>query len=187
MMKALILLSYYACLRAGEVLNNTADHIIAIDNEHIEMGQDKLHLKIKLPTYKHSNGPAVLIIPSCTQTTYCPVNSVLNYLLVRNDTTGPLFLNQDDSLLKRRPLADLIKSLVKLLNLQPRSYNTHSLRRGRTADLASKTSNTSNWTCHPASLVIFNKNDEISSVAALADRSILVSQFYLYSLSLPCK
>ena len=139
MMKALLLLSYYACLRAGEVLKtNTADHILIIDNVHIEMGQDKLHLKIKLPTYKHSNGPAVLIIPSCTQTSYCPVNSVLNYLLLRNHTTGPLFLNQDNSLLKRRHLADLIKNLVKLLNLQPRSYNTHSPRIGRTTDLASK-------------------------------------------------
>ena len=70
MMKALLLLSYYACLRAGEVLKtNTADHIITIDNVHIGMGQAKLHLKINLPTYKHSNGPAVLIISSCTQTT----------------------------------------------------------------------------------------------------------------------
>ena len=102
----------------------TADHIPTIDNVHIEMDQDKLHLVIKLPTYKHSNGPAVLIISSFTQTTDCPVNSLLNYLLVRNHTNGPLFLNQDNSLLKRRHLADLIKNLVKLVNLQPRSYNT---------------------------------------------------------------
>ena len=125
MMKALLLLTYHACLRAGEVVkSHTAKHVITIDHVAVQWIRGTLHLTLILRTYKHSNGPSTLIIPPNNIQTYCPVNAVFHYLLKRSTICGPLFINQDNSILKRNELADLVKQLSQLLGLQSKFYNT---------------------------------------------------------------
>ena len=77
MYRAVYLLSYHACLRAGEVVHsNKTTHTIQIDQ--IEAKKQGYNVTLKI--YKHSNGkPTILKLPPTTDK-HCPVKSLREYV-----------------------------------------------------------------------------------------------------------
>ena len=60
---ALFLLSYYAALRACEVVKSgTSKHMITIDNVEVKSSPSGNSIIITLPSYKHSKSPAHLLL-----------------------------------------------------------------------------------------------------------------------------
>ena len=138
LLKAVLLLTYYGCFRIGEVVMSAHDqHTLSIDNiSLISNADEKVSLLIKLDSYKHANSPVSFIIKPLDNKLFCPVVAVLEYLKLRSFSHGSFFLMQNNVPVKREFIASSLKKYVSILGLNPKRYNTHSLRIGRATDLA---------------------------------------------------
>lgn len=138
LVKTLLLITYHACLRAGEVVKSTTDyHVLTIENISLILYENHaFHIQITLPTYKHSTAPATLVIPPAEERKYCPVRTLMDFLVIRKNGAGPVFVDETNSLVTRATFSKHLKLLVAYVGLDSRHYNTHSLRIGRATDLA---------------------------------------------------
>ena len=65
-----------------------------------------------------------------TASDICPVRALLNYLIVRGKTEGPLFTFADGSYLTRQRLVDAVRQALEKAGLDPKKYSGHSFRIG---------------------------------------------------------
>lgn len=137
MYTAMFLLMYHACLRIGEVVPSTHAHnILSYQDIAFESNSKLTSLYITFQSYKHSNGKTpTLKLEQSSEGRYCPVKALLYYLHKRGSQPGPLF-SLPHQQLSRLQVANFLKKLLSLAALQPSRFNTHSLRIGRTTDLA---------------------------------------------------
>ena len=137
MVSSLFLLSYYACTRAGEVvISDSSEHTLRVqDVQHINT-VDGLTLKIHFRTFKHSKGEVFSTISSSYPPKYCPVHCLRQYLSLRGNQPGPLFLNNLSIPVRRADFSHYIKSCARLAGLPADRLNTHSFRIGRATQLA---------------------------------------------------
>ena len=134
---ALFLLTYYAALRAGEVVKSgPSGHFLLIDNVEILFTPTGRSVSLTLPTYKHSKSPSHLLLKPTPHLPWCPVKSLLLYLRTRPPLPGPLFLTRRHTPYSRATYAKILKKGLAAIGLPPDDYNTHSLRVGRASDLA---------------------------------------------------
>ena len=137
MLKALFLLFYYASLRAGEaVKTNSTDNILRLENVERFSSRSKQGYLIRFMKFKHSKVPITLSLLSTGQKMYCPVVALDEYLKLRGQGQGYLFLKANGSPLTRNYVSVLLKICLKKCGYRQESYNTHSFRIGRTTDLA---------------------------------------------------
>ena len=113
--KALLLLGYHACARAGElVLSSNTDHTIKLDNVTFVQSSTNLSLIFILDSYKHSKEKVEFELRQADTPIYCPVKHLLDYLALRGTAPGFLFINALGAPMKREYLAKIIKSLLRL-------------------------------------------------------------------------
>ena len=133
MYRALYLLSYHACLRAGKVVHsNKTTHTIQIDQ--IEAKKQGYHITLK--TYKHSNGKPTILKLTPTTDKHCPVKSLREYVTLRGNRSGPLFIKSNKKPLTRTEFSNSLKDCLELAGLPSERFNTHSFRIGRATQLA---------------------------------------------------
>ena len=137
--KALFLLTFYACLRAGEVVNsNNRSNIITFQQvKYLDKG-NKSEFEITFERYKHSKEPLTLLLKSANQPEYCPVKALKNYLSIRGKSDGPIFFDKTKKTISRNRFAKILKQTLKIAGYNEKHFNTHSFRIGRTTDLALK-------------------------------------------------
>lgn len=132
--KALISLSYCACLRAGEaVISTSGAHTLHIDNVKLDSHNSII---FQLKSYKHCISSNTKFIIHSDNTDICPVKHLSNYLALRSECSGPLFIFRDGTPVTRSHYSEFIKNAVNFIGLNPAKYNTHSVRIGRATDLA---------------------------------------------------
>lgn len=73
-----------------------------------------------------------------TQSDICPVKALLNYLVVRGKTEGPLFQFPDGTYLTRHRLVSAVREAVGKAGLDPAKYCGHSFRIGAATTAAKK-------------------------------------------------
>ena len=132
--KALFLLTFHGCMRAGEVtLANNRQNLI--QTSQVQLAQDAVCISFR--AYKHSQGatPTITISADPSPAT-CPVSSLRNYLAYRGSTPGPLFIHQNSSAVTRQQFSEKLKATSTICNLPSHSYNTHSFRVGRATQMA---------------------------------------------------
>ena len=135
--KALILISYYACLRVGEAVSSAEiKHTLQLNQISFLPSAFGPTLRIKFNSFKHSSSPTVLDFPSVRDNPVCPVNALSEYLALRPHIDGNLFVKICGTPVTRSDFVSALKSCVKLIGLDPSLFNTHSLRSGRATDLA---------------------------------------------------
>jgi len=133
--RAILLLMYYACLRVGEATKSgSTEHTLKLCNVSFNNILPK-SIEIKLTSYKHSKEPKKFTLrPSGGK--HCPVQALNDYLSVRGTGEDTFFNDVRGKTVTRKFVADKIKLLVGIAGLDPSRFNTHSLRIGRTTDLA---------------------------------------------------
>ena len=138
MFKAMLLLLYHGCMRVCEIVKSPSnDHALKFkDLSIIHKNIEPRALKLTLATFKHSKESVSFKIRKQDNANFCPVQVLLQYVKLRGHKDGPLFINENGKPANRQFLASHLKSFVKKLGLTPSSYNTHSLRIGRTTDMA---------------------------------------------------
>lgn len=132
--KSLFLLTFHACLRAGEVtLSNNPTHIIQLR----QICRLTTGYTIKFQSYKHctQTKPAIHITTQ-PNAMYCPVVALDNYLSIRGSHPGPLFILQADKNLTRQAFATTLKNCIRHAGYPPEKYNCHSLRIGKATQMA---------------------------------------------------
>ena len=136
--KALLSLSYYFCLRAGEaVISNCGTHTLSF--EEVSLDEASGEISIRFKSYKHCHDPSTTYVISAIKNCgFCPVKTFSNYCKVRTTQEGPIFIDANDKPINRKGYCKMIKECVASLGLNPSFYNTHSLRIGRATDLAIK-------------------------------------------------
>ena len=88
--RAMFSLAFYAFLHVGEMAaTNNDKSLLSIDN----IGNHVVSLKVTFLHYKHSyNQPPFSVIIQC-QSSFCPVQFMLDYLKLRGNSRGPLSLS----------------------------------------------------------------------------------------------
>ena len=142
LLKALFLTTYYACLRAGEIVeSDKADHTISISQ--IELHDDSYG--IRFDSYKHSQSRntsnergsiPLYIVNAIPMSKFCPVKALKSFLKIRMQIEGPIFIDRAGSNIKRDYLSKNLKISLELCQIPPARYNTHSFRIGRATQLA---------------------------------------------------
>ena len=134
LLRAILFLGYYGCLRVGEMVHSShGNHCL----QHKDTGFSRGGVyRFTLNSFKHSLAPKTLLLSRADNWDLCPIRVLAEYYLVRPSIDGPLFVFQDGRVATRAFVAKHLKDLVTRLGMDPKLYNTHSLRVGRASDLA---------------------------------------------------
>jgi integrase len=126
--RALLLLGFAGALRRSE--------LVALDAEDLITREEGLALLIASSKTDQEGQGEAIAIPRVPGSPYCPVQAVLDWLLVAGIATGPVFrrLHRGDrvgrSRLSPQSVALIIKELATKVGLDPARYAGHSLRSG---------------------------------------------------------
>ncbi|VDH98793.1 Hypothetical predicted protein [Mytilus galloprovincialis] len=100
-----------------------------------------LHKKavINFMDFKHSNGKRFhLEIAKNKNYSICAVAALTNYFTLRNNTTGPLFLNSSVEAVSRQLFQHALNDALNLCGISRAYYNRHSFRIGFATDASAK-------------------------------------------------
>ena len=137
LVKAMLLLLYYGCLRVGEVaLSSNPDTILRYGNSEFLTLNGVRHFKFTLVKYKHSKGPIALCLPPNPSSRHCPVSAIWEYFSVRPRGGEHCFVLANGSPVPRTFIAAQLAKLLGLGGFTAGHFGTHSLRAGRATDLA---------------------------------------------------
>jgi len=114
--KALILIGFAGGFRRSEIVN--------IDYDDVEFVGEGIKIFIKRSKTDQSGEGMVKAIPYFENKTYCPVNSLKNWIEHSKINSGKLFVISDKS------VSLIIKKYASLAGLDSNKYAGHSLRSG---------------------------------------------------------
>ena len=146
--QALFATTYFGLFRIGEVTHS--QHVVKAKDVHIGLNKKKLLFVLwTSKTHGRSNNPQLIKI--CSQqikcksrvktsyrTTFCPFKLLNDYLQMRPNSlhdNEQFFVCSDNSPVMPRHMRDILKTMLKKLNLVVSAYTIHGLRLGRTTDL----------------------------------------------------
>lgn len=138
--KAVLLCGYYACLRIGEIVicSDSDEHTLKMSNVKAQLVSGRLlKFMIKLDSFKHSRIASPWLVMSREKDEEnCPVQALVDYLLIRPHVPGLFFVTEHGLPFKRIHIANVLKASLEHIGLDSASYNCHSLRIGRATDLS---------------------------------------------------
>lgn len=126
---ALILTAFNGFFRLGELLPATissADKVVQIT----DLSSSSKSVRLKLRNHKTNKSDKPTLILMKPLQTNCPVKALNNYLSMRGQSAGPLFLLANNSPLTLPSFREVFKLLLRLANLSPVHYKLHSFRIG---------------------------------------------------------
>jgi hypothetical protein len=133
---------YHAALRISEIASvPNSEHSLSLSNIQLSSSQ----LKITLHSFKHSKVPVTIVIEK-KDYDICPVRLMSLYLQVRGYSPGLLYKFENGDLLTRDHIMLQLKKSIYAIGLDPKHFNTHSFRIGKTTDMATQ-GNTSEQIC----------------------------------------
>ena len=134
--KSVFLLAYFASLRISEyAASSSSNHTLHIGDVGFLQENGEEGLVLVFMTYKASQKPAKLFVPSGPSPDKCPVQALRNYLLIRPDGDGPLFLQESGKPLTTYLVNKTLRACVAAVGLPPENFSAHAFRAGRTTDL----------------------------------------------------
>ena len=125
MCRAMYMTAFHAFLRVGEI-TGTGPNVLQRD--HVTISDT--HYTLTFYSYKHHKGQPVSIIVSASSTSPCPVFALNQYLCLRGDLPGPLFLYPPNKHLSRELFVSNLQASLAWAGLDTRLYKSHSFRIG---------------------------------------------------------
>ena len=127
---------FFGFLRAGEFTVRTDS---SFDPEaHLCYSEDNS----SIPTIKQSKTDpfrkGVNLFLGRTLVDLCPVESLLNYLVVRSSKDGPLFIFKDGRPLTRQRLVTALREVLQVAGVDQSKYSGHSFRIGAATTAAAR-------------------------------------------------
>ena len=142
--RTLFLIAYHGLFRIGELA--TGDHPVQARDIHLAEGKDKILFILRTSkTHSTASKPQRITIEGNTnldfrsnRNYFCPYIATREFLAARGDyekLDDPLFIFKDGSPVKTHMARNLLKKMLRNINLNPALYGTHSFRIGRATDL----------------------------------------------------
>ena len=120
--QAMCAIAFYGFLRIGEITSNS------LKNADVDTSQHVVALKIVFGNFKDNYNQRPFSIVISRQASVCPVLLLLDYLAIRGNSPGPLFMNQGNSTVSRSFFTDLLNRSLRTCGLNPALYKGHSFR-----------------------------------------------------------
>ena len=120
--QAMCAIAFYGFLLIGEITSNS------LKNADVDTSQHVVALKIVFGNFKHNYNQRPFSIVISRQASVCPVLLLLDYLAIRRNSPGPLFMNQGNSTVSRSFFTDLLNRSLRTCGLNPALYKGHSFR-----------------------------------------------------------
>ena len=141
--KAFFLLAYYGLFRPGELAMGS--HPVLAANVHIGQNKDKmLFILYTSKTHGLESKPQEIKISSknldakLLNRHFCPFNEFRSYSILRGNyvnPSDPFFVFRDNSPVCLHHVRQVLFKVITALNLNPKVYNLHSFRIGRSSDM----------------------------------------------------
>ena len=139
--QAMCSLGFHAFLRVGEmaITNNNDTSVLTIDNitKLVNANNHVVSLKVTFLNYKHSYNQRPFSIIITRQSSFCPVEIILDYLTRRANLHGPLFI-MDGAPVSRTYFCNILSRAIQRCGLSPARYKGHSFRIGAATHAAEK-------------------------------------------------
>ena len=145
MYKTLFAIGYYGLLRAGEL--TFSQHVMKARDVHVGINKEKI-LIILYTSKTHGKGdiPQKIRITSnksersgnYAKRHFCPFELMQDYVQIRPELvhdTEPFFIFADGSPVTAPMARQMLREILKILGLNEKLYDLHSMRIGRTNDL----------------------------------------------------
>ena len=131
LLQAMMVLSFYALLRPGEVTHSTNN----LKFENVQICEQQI--RVTFMSYKHHQGkPVTLLIPAQCDAP-CPVLALRAYFHVRGNSPGPLFCHPGVKPISYQCYNKWFQCLLKVLEIKE-VYGLHSFRIGAATLAASR-------------------------------------------------
>ena len=131
-------LAFFGLFRISELLGKSQDsRLKALQRDDIIFLNDSKVIQVTLRVYKTNQlgVPTLLKLPCENNNLVCPVCTMLNYLQLRPNVKGPLFIHLNGSLVTRYQFAAILAKCIQVCNGSSRNYKSHSFRIGRATQL----------------------------------------------------
>jgi len=131
---AVYMMMYHGAMRVSEVAQGAnSTHAISLDQIRISTNT----IGVSFDTYKHSDSKGIqpVFMIDAEMAGVCPVKTLKKYIKTRGKKPGPLFVYEDGHPITRGSIVKQLKDILNTLGLNSDTYNTHSLRIGKTTDL----------------------------------------------------
>ena len=139
MLWAACCLGYFGFLRSGEftLQDSKSPPAILLSDVSVDSHSAPSMCCVSLRRSKTDpTGKGVCIFLGRTNAPLCPVVALLNYLAVRSERDGPLFVFQDGTPLLRDRFIREVKEALVIAGVDSKSYSGHSFRIGATTAAA---------------------------------------------------
>ena len=128
-------IAFFAFLRIGEITyNSPKDAHVPLQvhqlSKLLDPSKQVVALKLMFGNFKHNHNQRPFSMILHRHNPCCPVQLLLEYLSLRGNQPGPLFLNSDNSPVSRTHFADLLSLSLKACGLDSTRYKGHSFRIG---------------------------------------------------------
>jgi hypothetical protein len=87
-------------------------------------------IKLTFHDFKHNYNQRPFTLTINRQSTCCPIQLLLDYLALRGDTKGAIFITRGGIAIAREAFALQLSEAIRLCGLDPARYKGHSFRIG---------------------------------------------------------
>ena len=152
--RAILSTAYFGLFRIGELTSTAADHQVAARDVHIGINKNKMMFLLRSSkTHTKGSQPQTIKIDSLIRnhsrhqhrnarnsadSCFCPFGVLRAYIERRGgyySDKEPFFVFSDNSPVSAAHFRSVLKKCLKNSGFNPKYYNTHSLRSGRSVDL----------------------------------------------------
>jgi len=135
--RAMLTLAYHALLRVGEMTVNNNKHEHVLQLSQITLSHDTV--VVYFLDFKHSAGKSfrLQIVKNKNAAIYA-VKSLQEYLSIRSNKEGPLFVNANGQAICRQAFQTSLNRALVFCGMSSKQYKPHSFRIGFTTDANSK-------------------------------------------------
>ena len=131
--RAMCSLAFFAFLRVGEITATRASapplqiHQLT---KLLNPAREVVGIKLTFHDFKHNYNQRPFSLVVNRQDNHCPVQLILDYLALRGNAAGAIFLTIQGTPVPRVLFADLLCQTIKYCGLDPSCYKGHSFRIG---------------------------------------------------------
>lgn len=123
-LRAMFLLAFHGFLRAGEICGSR--HALQLD----DIRSTYSFIQITFRSFKFSKGRSHCVFIPASNTAYCPVHALRNYLQLRGPVKGALFLEEDGSPGSLSAFRKILVVAASAAGLNSKGLTPHSFRVG---------------------------------------------------------
>lgn len=141
MYKAWLLLQYHACARVGELVvsKQNTQNVLKLSQVTFQSNSQgtAIQLTVDFMYFKHNKAvQSDTVIINANNGPFCPVEAVRDFIHIRGQNPGFLFVGAAGEPVLRDTVSRMLKNLLTASGYNAERYDTHGLRIGRASQAA---------------------------------------------------